>query len=140
MKAISPIVATVLLIGIVVVIAGIVNLWTSNFFASTKDIKKEADTQVGCLNAKILSENIRYCNTRLSGIIYNSGMENLGNITIFIIYQNGTQQISDLNTSLLAGNVISFNVTVGSNYDLVRIATNCTEQNVNFKRNKIILC
>jgi len=140
MKAISPIVATVLLIGIVVVIAGIVNIWTSNFFGSTKDIKKEADTQVSCLNAKILSENIRYCSNRLSGIIYNSGMENLGNITIFVIYQNGTQQISDLNTSLLAGNVISFNVTIGSNYNLVRIATNCTEQSVDFERNKITVC
>ena len=140
MKAISPIVATVLLIGIVVVVAGIINLWTSNFFGSTKDIKKEAETQVDCLGAEIRSENIRYCNSYLSGIIYNSGMEDLGNITIYVIYQNGTQENRDLNTSLSAGHVASFNFTIGNNYDLVKILTNCTEKSIEANRNKIITC
>lgn len=140
MKAISPIVATVLLIGIVVVIAGIINLWISNFSGSTKDIKKEAETQVGCLSAEIKSDNMMYCNSYLSGIIYNSGMENLGNITIYVIYQNGTQQKFDLNMSLLSGHIASFNVTIGNNYNLVNILTNCTEKSIEAKRNEIITC
>lgn len=140
MKAVHPIIATVLLIAIAVITAGIVNIWISNFTDSTKDIKKEAEEQAGCMNAEISLENLNYCNNFLSGILYNEGMKGLGNLTLYVIYQNGTQQIVDLNTSLNAGYVVAFNITVNSNYNLVEILTNCTEKTAEAKRNKINTC
>jgi len=140
MKAISPIVATVLLIGIVVVIAGIVNLWISNFFSSTKDMKKDAETQLVCMNTEIISDNTRYCNNYLSGVVYNSGMADIGNITIHVLYQNGTQQKTDLNTSLPAGHIIPFNVSISANYDLVIVLSNCTGKSSELTRSKIMTC
>lgn len=140
MKAVSTIVATVLLIGIVVVIAGIVNIWISNFFNKTKDIKKDAETQVGCSNAAISLDNAKYCNGYFSGIIYNHGMADLGNLTIYTLYQNGTLQKNNLNISISSGSVMSVNFTINSNYDMLQLVTNCTDRNDELKQNEISRC
>jgi flagellin-like protein len=140
MKAISPIVATVLLIAIVIVIAGIMNIWLSNFTKSTKDINSEAEGQTGCSNAKILFQNIKYCNGSLSGIIYNEGMGDLGNLTIYVLYQNGTQQKNDLNKTLNAGYMTAFNMTMNSGYSYVELLTNCTVHGTETIIDKIVAC
>jgi flagellin-like protein len=140
MKAVSPIVATVLLIALVIIIAGIINIWLSNFTKSTKDIKNEAETQVGCSNAKVSFQTIKYCNGYLSGVIYNEGMKDLGNLTIYILYQNGTQQKNDLNLTLNAGYMDKFNITVSRGYNLVELITNCTERGIEAKSSNIPAC
>jgi flagellin-like protein len=97
MKAISPIVATVLLIAIVVVAFGILNAWVFNFTkTSTGDLKTEGTRQTVCANSDVSFNVLKYCNNSLSGIIFNSGMIPLGNFTIYVIYQNGTQQLFEL--------------------------------------------
>lgn len=140
MKAISPIVATVLLIAIVIVIAGIMNIWLSNFTKSTKDIKSEAEGQTGCSNAKISFQSIKYCNSSLSGIIYNEGMVDLGNLTIYVLYQNGTQQKNDLNKTLNAGYMTAFSMTINSGYSYVELLTNCTVHGTETRIDKIAAC
>lgn len=143
MKAISPIMATVLLIALVIVTAGIVNTWVYNFTkTSTKDIKKEAV----CVKAEISLNSLRYCNNFLSGIIYNDGPIALGNLTVYIIYQNASQQKFELNDSagnklaLNAGYLATFNISASSNYDSVIILTNCTEKIDKKERNEITAC
>lgn len=147
MKAISPIIATVLLIALVVVTAGIVNTWVYNFTkTSTKDIKKEATEQAVCAKAEISLNSLRYCNNFLSGIIYNDGAIALGNLTLHIIYQNGSQEKFELNDSagdrlaLNAGYLATFNISVSSNYDSIIILTNCTDKTDEKERNEITAC
>jgi flagellin-like protein len=140
MKAISPIVSTVLLIAIVIVIAGIINIWLSNFTKSTKDINKEAEGQTSCSNAKISFQTIKYCNGSLSGIIYNEGMVDLGNLTIYVLYQNGTQQKNELNKTLSSGYMTAFNISINSGYSYVELMTNCTERGTETRSDKITKC
>jgi flagellin-like protein len=140
MKGISPIVASVLLIALVVILAGIINLWISKFFSRTDDIKKDNDIQVGCSNAAIDIQNPKYCNNYFSGIIYNQGMVDLGNLTMYVFYQNGSLQHNDLNSSITSGSIMSFNMTMNNDYTIVKLISNCTGKPDEIKRNEISTC
>jgi len=147
MKAISPIVATVLLIAIVILTAGIVNLWIQTFTTSSiEDIKKEATEQFVCSKSELLVNYPRYCNGLLSGIIYNKGWVSLGNLTFHVIYQNASHQNFELNDSsgnklsLNPGDIAFFSINISDDYDFVILSTNCTGKFYNLKREQIDVC
>jgi flagellin-like protein len=142
-KGISPLIATVLLIAFTVAVAGIISVWLTGFTKTTTGtVGTQANIEIICNNGQISLSNLKYCNGYLSGDISNSGTITLGNITLQILYTNGTQH-PKLYLSLI-GNSVSvdttccgnltispaekyrFNTSVSSNYDKIRVITNCT--------------
>lgn len=143
LKGISPLVATVLLISLVVAIAGIVSQW-SNVFArdQTELVSEQATLSITCSYGNINLKDLRFqsASSRLSGSIENLGQIALGNVSLSILYQNASSQnvklcndptgsvsCSVANLSLTVAERVGFNVTIwGSNYDTIRLSTNCT--------------
>lgn len=140
-RGISPLVATVMLIAFTVAVAGIVSIWITTFTkTSTTSVGEHSERELYCSYAGISMSSLRYCTTngRLSGIVENTNLVDLGNITLQIIYQNATSQKiylsqngsarSDASTmSLTPREQAAFNVSdVSSNYNLIHLYTNCT--------------
>lgn len=143
-KGISPLVATVLLIAFVVAIAGVVAAWLGTF---TKDqtqlVSDQSKLQINCQAGKVAMKNLRFASasSSLSGTMENNGFGiALGNLTLTVIYQNATSEAIQLcssstgaascssgNMTLLPAQLTTFNVTIGgSNYDIIKLSTNCT--------------
>ncbi|MBI2545260.1 MAG: hypothetical protein HYW22_01515 [Candidatus Aenigmarchaeota archaeon] len=137
MKGISPLVATVLLIGITVGIAGIVGFWISGFTTTaTRTTTAQGQLQVLCSNAAIDVSNLKYCNNNVSGIIKNNGRITIGNVTLQVTFLNGTTVSSALNDTqgnflaLRPGQLSTFNQSIGASssgqYDKLYVYTNCS--------------
>jgi flagellin-like protein len=144
MKGISPLVATILLIAITVAVAGMVGSWLIGFTkTSAQTVQEKANIEIICGNGGISFSDVCYSNNHLSGFITNTGTITLGNITITILYKNASIQRYYLsyaggstfaetsccgNLSMLVGDKYKFNVSASSNYDRIRVNTNCTEK------------
>lgn len=141
MKGISPLIATVLLIAFTVGVGAILVTWVTGFTRSTtQTVGRQSEKEVVCSYAGVSLKSLSFNNPYLSGIIENSGSVTLGNFTMVIIYTNGTSTSFDLctvgntvekctvsNMTLAARLQKSFNVSIGgSNYDRIRVTTNCT--------------
>jgi hypothetical protein len=63
----------------------------------------------------------------LTGNIENTNMISLGNIDLEIFYDNATKEKKDLNKSLGPGEMDIFNEMINTNYERVRVITNCSE-------------
>lgn len=142
MKGLSPLVATVLLIAFTVGVGGLISVWITSFTTTSSNIvSKEGEHQVLCSNGAIDITNLKYCSSlgNISGIIKNNGKITLGNITLQIIFNNGSVRSDSLNDSgtggassgnylaLKVGQVFSFNVSAGGgDYDKIWIYTNCS--------------
>jgi len=142
-KGISPLIATVLLIAFTVAVAGIVSVWITSFTAtSTQTVSSHSETELICAYAGVKMSDLEYCsaNGRMSGIVENTNLVDIGNITLQIIYQNATSEkiylclngsscaASGASTMALAPRERqSFNVSIGgSNYNKIHLYTNCT--------------
>lgn len=129
MRGISPIIAVVLLIAFTVAVAGILSIWLMGFArTSTETIEEESLTQLICSYGGISLSDLKFCSTtnRITGKVENTRTINLGNITVQILYTNGTSQKNDLGISLLPREKYSFNISASSNYDKIRVMTNCS--------------
>lgn len=144
MKGISPLIATVLLISLTVAVAGIVWAWSGPFFKDqTKRVSEQSDRTLFCSYGNINVKDLKFQSTqsRLSGNIENTGQIAVGNITISVVYQNSTSQTVKLcndptgsvscsggNLSLDIAERVGFNVSIwGSNYESIRVSTNCSQ-------------
>ncbi len=139
-KGISPLIATVLLIAFTVAVAGIISMWLTTFTStSVEDVGERSSTELYCTYGGISVSDLRFCNSRLSGIIRNTGQVDVGNITLQIIFQNATpaQKIyltqtgaagsTHSNMSLEPREIASFNVSIGgSNFDKIHVYSNCS--------------
>ena len=125
-KGVSPVIATVLLIAMVVVIALIVFLWF-------RGLTEESITKFGGTNVKIVCSDINFDASYLSGIL---SLSNTGNVPIFgikaKISSQGSHETKDLrdfsgivwpNVGLPQGGVFSGDIgsDVGTPDDLVLI-------------------
>jgi len=127
MKGISPLIATVLLIAFTLSVAGIVSVWLTGFArTSTETVGKESSTQLICSYGGIALSNLKFSNNRLSGSIENTRTIILGNITIQVLYTNASSQTEKLYVSLTPREKYSFNISISSNYDKIRVITNCS--------------
>jgi len=129
MKGISPVIAIVLLIAFTVSVAGILSIWLMGFATtSTGLIEEEATRELICSYGGISLSDLKFCSTndRLAGKSENTGTINIGNITIQIIYTNGTTQKSETGAELLPREIYQFNISTNSNYDKIRVITNCS--------------
>lgn len=140
MKGISAFIATALLIVFTVAIGGMISLWLTGFTSTTtKTISGESGNKTTCMYAGISLRNLNFANPYLTGRIENTGNVVLGNINLQILYQNastqkiplclvsGTAQACTSSDIILSqSNVISFSVSSGSNYDKIRLTSNCS--------------
>jgi flagellin-like protein len=142
-KGISSIIATVLLIAFTVAVAGILSGWLTSFTTtSTQTVKSQSDTELTCSYGGISLNSLRYSGGSsgyLSGNIDNTRTVSLGGLSIQIIFTNKTIQNVKLcstgtttvscataNASLSPRETTTFNITTTSNYDTIRIYTNCS--------------
>jgi flagellin-like protein len=128
-KGISPIIASVLLIALVIATAGIYSGWFTNFIKTiTSTIGPTEEKRITCTYGGIslshLEFNTSYHN--LTGEIDNTDIIILGNIDLEIFYDNATREEKDLNKVLEPGEKDVFNVLIDANYQKVRVITNCS--------------
>jgi flagellin-like protein len=139
-KGISAIIATVLLIAFTVAVAGILSSWLTSFTtSSTQTVKSQSDAELTCSYGGISLSSLKYSGGYLSGNIDNTRTISLGGLTIQIIFTNKTIQNVKLcstgtttvscsisNASLSPRETTTFNITTTSDYDTIRIYTNCS--------------
>mgnify|MGYP000218039353 CR=1 FL=1 len=153
MKGISPLIATVLLIAFTVAVAAVISLWLTGFAStSSETVSQHAETELYCAYGGISISNLKYCSStgRLAGIIENTRLVDIGNVTLQIIYANATNEKIYLaedgsarsggsTLSLTPREQVSFNVTIGgSNYDRIHVYTNCTNVYADARSNDVI--
>jgi len=84
MKGISPLIATVLLIVIVVSIGAVVMTWTSTFTATTtKTVQNKSDTAINCASASISIDEVFVINGT-SGVV-RAAVKNSGFVDAIVI-------------------------------------------------------
>ena len=128
-KGISPLIASVLLIALVIGVAGIYSGWFSDFIKSiTAMIGTHEDIRIKCTYGDISLRNLVYNSTagNLTGEVENTDIIPLGNIDLEIFYNNATKEDKDLNMELNPGEKDVFNIAINSNYQKVRVVTNCS--------------
>jgi len=137
MKALSPLVAEVLLIAFVVGVGAIIATWVTTFTkSSSATVEKQSSAQITCTYGSIKflsSPPLTYNSTsgNFTGAVENNGNIALGNVRLQVIYDNSTLQVIQLPRSeLSAGDIISFNVQISSNFNIIRVTTNCTSPEV----------
>ncbi len=129
-KAISPLVAEVLLIGFTVAVASIVIIWATSFTrTTTSKIGGQAELQLICSNAGIdFYGSVIYNITSkiLFGYIKNTGNAPLGNISFNVIYSNRTETFLNLIDELLPQNIKPFSLSVNQDFNMIYVTTNCS--------------
>jgi flagellin-like protein len=129
-KGISPLLTSVLLIALVIAVASIYTGWFTNFIREiTSTVGSHSEKKVECSYGGIALDNLEYNSTSgyLTGNIENTNMISLGNIDLEIFYDNATKEKKDLNKSLGPGEMDIFNEMINTNYERVRVITNCSE-------------
>ena len=154
MKGISPLVAATLIVAMTVAVAGILNIWLMSFTkTSVEDIGEKAETQISCSNANVAFSYLTYCNGYLSGSIENTGLVELTNISLQVIYTNATIRQIDLcegfnkavecskgNLTLSPSEEIPFNVSLEENYKIIKVISNCVNAKDELEASEISVC
>ncbi len=151
-KAISPMIATVLLIAFTVAVGGIISVWMQTFSSDISGtVGEETENQIYCSYAGISLSNVQYCNSHIYGRIENVKYKDLGSITLQVFYTNSTTHTIRLcnngtscassQMSLAPGEIKSFNVSVDSgSYQTIRVYTNCSNVDDQVESSHVTLC
>jgi len=140
MKGISPFIATVLLIAVAITVAGIFSGWFTNFIRTITTMTGEREgTRIECSYGGIALSDLEYntSSKHLSGYIENIDIIPLGDIDLEIFYDNATKEEKDLNKVLEPGEKDVFDVTINSNYEKIRVITNCSNVYDEFSKNYV---
>jgi flagellin-like protein len=129
MKGISPLIAAVLLIAITMTIAGVLAFWASSFVRTGLEQSSNQTVATECTFGNFIVDSCNYnsSTTKLILILDNIGTVNLGNITAYAIYGDGSVNASKLDGgNLESGSLKSFStVGVSPGFQSVRIRTQC---------------
>ncbi|OYT42467.1 MAG: hypothetical protein B6U88_03295 [Candidatus Aenigmarchaeota archaeon ex4484_56] len=131
-KGVSPFIAVVLLVAFTLSVAAIFGGWITSFSKSTSQtVEERSSERIECAYGGIALNNLIYNSTsgNLTGTIENTDVITLGDIDLEIFYDNSTKQEIDLNIELSPGEKDTFNQAIDSNYDKVRVFTNCSNVN-----------
>ena len=131
MKGISPLVATVLLIGFTVAIAGIISVWISGTTRTqTEIIGDQASLQASCVGSSLVIKEVRRSGAQVNvTYVLETGTEGLTNVTIEGIavgnstkngpfYTNSTMKPGESNST-------SFNIAPVAPLEIVRAFAVC---------------
>ncbi len=129
MKGISPIVASVLLIAITMTIAGVLAYWSSTFVSTS--LPTQNVTVAQCRVAQFEFFNCKYNSTSqtITFSLNNIRTVDLGNLTAFVEYPNGTITSGvSLSPALTANTIKSYSVSgVSSDFSIILIKTSCPD-------------
>lgn len=127
-KAVSPLVAAVLLIAVTMTIAGMLAYWASGFVRQQIEAFSNQST-VTCTGANFRVYTCSYNSTsqQIKLILDNVGTINIKNLTVNIIYPDSTVVAADLNSSLPSGGALKSYAIGGiaSGYNNIEIKTEC---------------
>ena len=127
MKGVSPLISTILLIAFTISVAGIISVWLTTFARTSSEIvSSESTNQLICSYGGIALSDVRYSGGWLSGEIENTRTIALGNLTLQTSYTDSTSQTDKLYVSLMPREIYNFNISISSNYDKLRVTTNCS--------------
>ena len=110
-KALSPLIATLFLIGIATVIGGIYYAWVTEFVQTQSNaIIGQTEENINCSYAGLLIRSCDYNGTRLLIRIQNSGTLNFNqSLSIQVLDGNNNVGISYINQDLNAGQQLDVN-------------------------------
>jgi len=124
MKGISPIIATVLLIGFAVAIAGIVSVWSTTLTTSqTKTIGNQSKGQTVCTPSLSIDQVKIFNNSNATVTYHNIGSQTITNIKVFATSNLGLNSTSASNLDAGEMNITIVNIT--GNVNLVRVTGTC---------------
>jgi flagellin-like protein len=132
-KAVSPLVAAVLLIAVTMTIAGMLAYWASGFVRLQTETFSNQSIVSKCNFAdfKVYSCSYNSTSQRINLILENIRSIELHNLTAFVVYPDNTVSRFDLNGSLPSGFIKSFPISpVSSGYSSMNIKTECPELSV----------
>jgi len=112
-----------------VAVAGVYGGWFQSFINTiTGTIEEKETTRVECTYGGIALDDVEYNSTSdsISGEIENTNIIALGDVDLEIFYKNASREKEDLNEELEPGEKVTFNVSADSNYEKVRVFTNCS--------------
>ena len=129
MKAISPIVATVLLIAITMTIAGVLAYWSSQFVTQGLPGVNETNIQCNLAQFEFLSCSYNTTSQVMVFSLNNLKKIDLSNLTAYIQYSNNTIGAGiSLNQTLTGNTVKSYSISgISSDFTTLLIKTNCPE-------------
>lgn len=129
-KAVSPLVAAVLLIAVTMTIAALLSYWASGFIKQRTSEWEERSPGGECTFANFKIYSCLYSGTDSSFrvILENLRDVELKNITAFVIYDNGTVGSQSGFSSLPGGQIQTYTFSgVNSNYQELTIKTHCPD-------------
>lgn len=129
MKGISPLIAAVLLIAVTMTIAGVLAFWASTFVQTGLEQSSNQTVATECNFGNFIVDSCSYnsSTTKLTLILDNIGTVNLGNITAYTIYDDGSINSTKFDGGNLdSGSLRSFSTTgVAPGFTSVRVRTQC---------------
>jgi len=135
-KAISPMIATVLLIAFTVAVGGILSIWlTSLTSTQTTTTGSAAEKQILCARS-VLSVDEVYYNTTSTGsdianvtVTYTYGTESLTNINVYVVDSSRNTTNKTQSGTMSPGDVKTFSITnagwTGLTFQDVRVMAMC---------------
>lgn len=141
-KGLSPLVATILLVGITVSVAALVSFWVKDFVTSiSRTVANNTESQMKCVYGSIALSDVNYCANRneLSGRIINNEIISFNTVTLQIIYTNGSSPFFPLclsgsnvvscgfsNLTISPGYIYAFNISgITNGFSFINIITDC---------------
>lgn len=134
MKAISPLVATVLLIGFTVAIAGIISVWlTGTTRTQTETIGQQANLQAECAASALSVKEVRRSGGQVNiTYVLETGTQDLKNITVEAIALGNTTKVGPFYTNSTIkpgeGNSTTLNIQPVGPLEIVRVAGICQDK------------
>ncbi|MEM7821584.1 MAG: archaellin/type IV pilin N-terminal domain-containing protein [Candidatus Aenigmatarchaeota archaeon] len=130
-KAISPLVAAVLLIAVTMTVAGMLAYWASSF---VRERTKEWENQTLAGECQFADFRVYQCvydnqNSRINLILENIRSIELKNIRLYVLYPNGTLTSEiPLNEPLRAGEVKVYHISnISPGFSKIIIKTHCPD-------------
>jgi flagellin-like protein len=112
-KAISPLVAAVLLVAITMTIAGMLAFWASSFIKGQTEVFENQTQQTKCSFANLEVFDCTYdASTKtLTLVLQNTGGIEFNNLTANIVYSDSTVETKELSGTLGVAELKSYTIT-----------------------------
>ena len=106
MKAISPMIAVILLIAFTVAIGGILSVWLSGLVSTqTSTVSSGSDKQIKCAGSALRISEVRYPSSPTSG---------RGSVNVSVIYDTGTEVLSNISVEVSGKGIVDSATSTGT--------------------------
>lgn len=129
LKGISPLIATVLLIGVTMAIAGLLAVFGQNLVSEKlqQSLKEPIAGDCGFGNFVVDACSYNPTSQQMTFILNNIGTVDLSNITVYATYPDNTLASQTVTGSLPSGSLASFSaVGITAGFNRITVRTQCT--------------